>query len=88
QKINNIMESGYRSSFPYEYYDSLLPFISDSVLQPLKTSAKTYGTEAEYNWKLNAVWIYSFWSRRYKEGNIDEVFKILKEIQSQYAYAE
>ncbi|MBF4517313.1 hypothetical protein IRZ71_13190 [Flavobacterium sp. ANB] len=30
------------------------------------------------------VWVYSFWARRNKEGNIDKVYKVLREIQEHY----
>ncbi len=30
------------------------------------------------------VWVYSFWARRKKEGNIDVVYKVLKDIQEHY----
>lgn len=84
KKINTIMNMGYKERFPYEYYDSLEMYFSEDVLEPIKNSAKSYGTEAEYNWKLNAIWVYSFWSRRNEEKNVDAVFNILKEIQAEY----
>lgn len=84
KKINTIMNMGFKKEFPGEYFESLQPFMSDKVLAPLKQNAKKFEYEFEYNYKLNAVWIYSFWGRRLEEKNHDEVFKILQEINSHY----
>lgn len=84
KKINGIMNLGYKDSFPYEYYDALQPYVSKEVLEPLKQNARKFEGEFEYNWKLNTVWVYSFWGRRFEEKNHDEVFKILKEIRAEY----
>jgi len=84
KKINTIMNMGYKESFPGEYYESLKPYFSKKALQPLKENAKQFEDNFEYNYKMNVVWIYSFWGRRYEEKNHDEVFKILLEIQEHY----
>jgi len=83
-KINMTMNMGFKKEFPGEYFESLQPFMSDKVLQPLKQNAQKFEDEFEYNYKLNAVWIYSFWGRRFEEKNHEEVFKILKEINGHY----
>jgi hypothetical protein len=31
------------------------------------------------------VWLHTFWMRRYKDGNVDEVYHILREIQNHYS---
>jgi len=84
KKINTIMNMGYKESFPQEYYESLSPYFSERVLNPLKDNAKQFEGDYEYNYKMNAVWIYSFWGRRFEEKNHGEVFKILQEIQAHY----
>ena len=84
KKINTIMNLGFKEEFPGEYFESLQPFMSDKVLTPLKQNAKKFEGEFEYNYKLNSVWIYSFWGRRFEEKNHEEVFKILQEINSHY----
>ena len=84
KKINTIMNMGYKESFPQEYYESLSPYFSERVLNPLKDNAKQFEGDYEYNYKMNAVWIYSFWGRRFEEKNHEEVFKILQEIQAHY----
>lgn len=84
KKINTIMNMGYKESFPGEYYESLKPYFSEKALKPLKENAKQFEGDFEYNYKMNVVWIYSFWGRRYEEKNHAEVFKILLEIQEHY----
>lgn len=84
KKIHTIMNMGYKETFPGEYFESLKPFMSEKVLAPLKQNAQKFESDFEYNYKLNAVWIYSFWGRRFEEKNHDEVFKILQEIQAHY----
>lgn len=84
KKINTIMNMGFKEEFPGEYFQSLKPFMSEKVLVPLKKNAQKFEEEFEYNYKLNAVWIYSFWGRRFEEKNHEEVFKILQEINTHY----
>lgn len=84
KKINTIMNMGFKGEFPGEYFESLQPFMSEKVLAPLKKNAQKFEEEFEYNYKLNAVWIYSFWGRRFEEKNHEEVFKILQEINGHY----
>lgn len=40
--------------------------------------------EGFYKSNSDIVWFYSFWARRNKEGNIDKVYKVLREIQEHY----
>lgn len=84
KQILTIMNMGYKKTFPGEYFESLKPFMSEEVLLPLKKNARKFESDFEYNYKLNAVWIYSFWGRRFEEKNHDEVFSVLKEIQAHY----
>lgn len=44
-----------------------------------------YRYDDEYYMENDVFWLYSFWYRRYKEENIDATYKILKELQAQYA---
>lgn len=84
QKISTIMNMGYKKTFPDEYYDLLDPYISEKVANSLKENSERLDNEVEYNWKLNAVWIYSFWGRRFQEKNHIEVYKVLQEIAIHY----
>lgn len=84
KQILTIMNRGYKETFPGEYFESLKPFMSETVLSPLKQNAQKFESDFEYNYKMNAVWVYSFWGRRFEEKNHEEVFKILKEIQAHY----
>lgn len=84
KRILSIMNIGFEKTFPGEYFESLQPFMSEKVLSPLKKNAEKFEEELEYNYKLNAVWIYSFWGRRFEEKNHEEVLKILQEINSHY----
>jgi hypothetical protein len=40
--------------------------------------------EGFYKSNSDIVWFYSFWARRNKEGNKNEVYKVLREIQEHY----
>ncbi|MBF7091093.1 hypothetical protein IUY40_06030 [Flavobacterium sp. ALJ2] len=40
--------------------------------------------EGFYKSNSDIVWFYSFWARRSKEGNIDKVYMVLREIQEHY----
>lgn len=84
KKIHIIMNRGYKQEFPGEYFESLQPFMSEAVLSPLKQNAKKFEEDFEYNYKLNAIWIYSFWGRRFEEKNHEQVIEILQEINTHY----
>ncbi|MEN2402075.1 hypothetical protein GKZ90_0019955 [Flavobacterium sp. MC2016-06] len=81
-KIYKTMIFGAKKEFPKYYYDEISPYISYTALNLIKKNAGE--SENDYNFKSSAVWIYSFWARRYREKNIDLVYEILNEIKSNY----
>jgi hypothetical protein len=81
-KIYKTMIFGAKKEFPTYYYEELSPYISYTALNLIKKNAGE--GESDYNIKSSAVWIYSFWARRYREKNSDLVYEILKEIKSHY----
>jgi len=87
-KIYKTMIFGVKKEFPEYYFDNLSPYASENVLSSIRKNADANAEVDEgnpdYNLKLNTVWFYSFWARRYKEKNIDVVYGILKEIKAHY----
>lgn len=87
-KIYKTMIFGVKKEFPEYYFDNLSPYASENALSSIRKNADANAEVDEgnpdYNLKLNAVWFYSFWARRYKEKNIDVVYEILKEIKTHY----
>ena len=71
----------------YDYFNDLKGFISKNVLTTLQSKANFYSNNPKkitYYGEGEAVWLYSFWARRHKEKNDDEVFQILYEIDNHY----
>ncbi len=60
-----------------EYFDSLLPYISDDVLNTFRDSSGDIE-------KRMVVWTYSFWARRDHEGTTSGTRYILQEIANYY----
>lgn len=87
-KIYKTMIFGSKKEFPDYYFDNLSSYASESALSSISKNANINSDDnnsyPEYNSKLNTVWFYSFWARRYKEKNIDVVYEILKEIKAHY----
>jgi hypothetical protein len=65
-----------------DYYEVLKPHISEEFKAFLESSEKFSEDVVEF--KVTAVWVYSFWGRRTNENNFDEVYKILREIDLHY----
>ncbi|GAA3759199.1 hypothetical protein [Flavobacterium ginsengiterrae] len=87
-KIYKTMIFGLKKEFPEYYFDNLSSFASENALSSINKNANMNSDDnngsPDYNSKLNTVWFYSFWARRYKEKNIDVVYEILKEIKAHY----
>lgn len=63
------------------YYKSISPFISDKSQDYINyCNTKHYALTSEDD----IVWIYSFWARRDREGNSQEVYNILTQIKEHY----
>lgn len=84
KEIYKIMILGSKKEFPTYYYESILPYMSENVLKSIEINNELYKDRTQYQKQINAVWIYSFWARRYNEKNSDEVFDILQEIKANY----
>jgi hypothetical protein len=87
-KIYKTMIFGLKKEFPEYYFDNLSSYASENALSLISKNANMNSDDnngnPDYNSKLNTVWFYSFWARRYKEKNIDVVYEILKEIKAHY----
>lgn len=66
---------------PSRYYSQMSRYISTRTSALLKESATADGG---MNPLSSAVWIYSFWGRRYHDGNDAEVYDILVQIKKHY----
>ena len=63
----------------YEYYPHIRDYVNEEELPyPMKDS------EGEINKNLT-VWVYSFWGRRYNDGNAAEVYRILNKLYENYS---
>jgi hypothetical protein len=76
--IYSAMEDG-KKKYAANYYDDIDKYTSDAVLKIFTTK------DADENVKGDVVWAYSFWARRYHEGNIDAVYDIVSQIQEHYS---
>lgn len=65
----------------FDIYDSIEPFISGKSYNFFNSCFYQDGNKMQ---KGDVVWAYSFWARRAKENNLEEVFNILKEIEQYY----
>ncbi|MDR0872417.1 MAG: hypothetical protein LBN27_02970 [Prevotellaceae bacterium] len=75
--INRIM-SAHNYNWVWEYYPHIKKYISEENLpETLKSS------EGNINESLT-TWAYSFWGRRYAEGNVEDVYLILRKLQQAY----
>ncbi|QXP59836.1 hypothetical protein [Olleya sp. HaHaR_3_96] len=81
QRLHHIMKE-------YKYHDMRDEFIkncSDTVSEfvynggDFKTSLE-YGSDIDFGYSKRIFYLYSFWVRRYNEGNKETVYKILKEV--------
>ena len=63
------------------FYSKIEPFTSDDFLLNLEEIRLISGKQFADG---DIVWFYSFWARRYNENNINQVYKIINEINSHY----
>ena len=92
EEIYYIMSLTYEDQSHYgrsDYYLDLKSYISNEVLTRLQSDEnfyKAYGDSNEISsyTKGEAVWLYTFWARRYKEQNDKAVYTILNEIEAHY----
>ena len=92
EEIYYIMNLTYDDQSHYgrsDYYLDLKAYISDEVLTRLQSDEnfyKSYNNSNEISsyTKGEAVWLYTFWARRYKEQNDKAVYTILNEIEAHY----
>ena len=79
--VYNIMDNVGKSNL-YEYYPLIRHFVNENELPyPMRNS------EGEIYENL-VVWVYSFWGRRYSDGNAAEVFQLLNMLYEHYSAAE
>lgn len=64
-----------------KFYSKIEPFTSDEFLLNLEEIRLISGKQFADG---DIVWFYSFWARRYNENNINQVYKIINEINSHY----
>lgn len=90
-RIYSIMTSNDNAPNATYYYDTLSKIISDNIEYLLtinehetNTGSDQYDDASGID-KGSVVWAYSFWARRYKEGNDDAVSNILYEIDNYYS---
>ncbi|MFD2909226.1 hypothetical protein ACFSX9_10860 [Flavobacterium ardleyense] len=69
-----------------DYFIDLKGFFSKKIIKSVQSSANfsTYDSILSDYSKGQVVWLYTFWARRYKENNDEEVFQILNEIKEHY----
>ncbi|QCE41950.1 hypothetical protein [Psychroserpens sp. NJDZ02] len=81
ERLHHIMKE-------YEYHDMRDEFIkncSDTVSEFIYNggdfkSSFEYGSDIDFGYSKRIFYLYSFWVRRYNEGNKETVYKILKEV--------
>lgn len=64
-----------------ELYPKIEPFISNETLNSIEEIRLSSGKQFADG---DIVWFYSFWARRKKEGNINEVYTIINDMNSYY----
>jgi len=64
-----------------KFYSKIEPFMSNEFLLNLEEIRLTSGRQFANG---DIVWFYSFWARRYNENNINQVYKIINEINNHY----
>jgi hypothetical protein len=84
-KIYNAMISGTKRDTPTDYYRKIVPYISNSTLVLIKKKAYAIGGNSD---EAATITVYSFWARRYHEGNDSVVYDILTEIKTHYDKSE
>lgn len=84
-KVYNMMISRTNRDSPTDCYRKIVPYISNSTLALLKKKAYAIGGSSE---EAAAIIVYSFWARRYHDGNDTVVYDILKEIKKHYGERE
>ncbi|MBP4136756.1 hypothetical protein [Flavobacterium geliluteum] len=63
------------------FYSKIEPFTSDEFLLNLEEIRLISGKQFANG---DIVWFYSFWARRYNENNINQVYKIINDINNHY----
>lgn len=76
EKIYDIMKGDERLSYN-TYYNRITPFISEENMEHYSSEENSMDEET-------IVWAYSFWGRRYSEGNLTETAQILYTIRRHY----
>lgn len=74
-----------------DYFNDLRYYISNDIIAALQSNENFNKPNENVNiqtidayTKGEAVWLYSFWARRYKENNDEVVFEILNKIKNHY----
>lgn len=76
QKMN-VSENDYRET--ESFFSDVMPLVDNmSHIDPALNNSE------DINAQRTAVWLVSFWARRYHEGNASQVHDILEEIQQMY----
>ena len=88
-EIYNIMTMPYNDELHFgrnDYFIDLKDFFSKKIIKAVQSNAN-FSTDdsrlSDYS-KGQVVWLYTFWARRYKQNNDEEVFQILNEINEHY----
>ncbi|MBF7091094.1 hypothetical protein IUY40_06035 [Flavobacterium sp. ALJ2] len=84
-KIYNAMISRSKRESPIDYYRKIVPYVSNSTLALMKKKAYAIGGNSD---EAATIIVYSFWARRYHEGNDTVVYDILTEIKKHYDISE
>jgi hypothetical protein len=82
QEIYKIMkfQSGYDADAK-EFYPKIEPYIAIESLTNIEKIRLSSGKQFSDG---DVVWFYSFWARRNKEGNINQVFEVISSIKEHY----
>lgn len=86
-KNNHVMNEEYSSTDLEWFFHKLERIMSDEAKNKLKNM--TYpietGDNGSYTLNYGTIWTYSFWNRRKMEGKKEEIYKLLKTIEKDYA---
>ncbi|MFB9077688.1 hypothetical protein ACFFLS_00740 [Flavobacterium procerum] len=85
EKLNNIYEIMRYGASPQEVDGNISVYLPDIQKYCSSNTLKKLSDDKGFcKYKSDVVWFYSFWARRYKEGNIDVVYEILLKIKKHY----
>ncbi|RKR10593.1 hypothetical protein C8C83_2269 [Flavobacterium sp. 90] len=80
-EIYKTMISGPKKDIASYNYNQIVPYVSKANLDLIREKAYAIGGNSD---KAATIIVYSFWARRYHDGNDAVVYDILKEIKTHY----